>query len=106
MTVRSAAGQADTSVGPIMVIVTTTVSIGIGVLALVVAASRRRRAWSVLAWLGLVVGVVSVAMPLGVEADAATKVALGAMHLLTGAVWFGVLRSLDPTKGTPVSARA
>ncbi|MFD4421656.1 DUF6069 family protein [Agromyces sp. NPDC058484] len=47
------------------------------------------RLWA--AWAGLAFGVLSAALPLTVEADLGTKLALASMHVITGVAWFVAL---------------
>jgi small-conductance mechanosensitive channel len=57
-------------------------------------ATRRRgpRAWRALAVAGLVVGIVTVPAPFTLLAETSTRVPLALMHVITGAVWFTVVR--------------
>lgn len=54
------------------------------------ATRRSARAWVVLAWLGLLVGVVS--MPVFSTATVGTKVALSFMHLVPATAWWAAVR--------------
>lgn len=74
--------------GVVIVVVVTVVAVLVGGLTLGMSAPHWTRAPVILAWLGLAVGVVSVIMPLTVQAEPGTKIALVLMHLLTGIVWW------------------
>jgi len=50
------------------------------------------RAWRALATTGLVIGVVTVPAPFTVVAEGGTQAALASMHVITGLVWFVVVR--------------
>lgn len=75
-----------------VVILTTLVPLVLGVIALVVAARWGARGWSALAWTGLALGVLTVVMPLSTEAADGTKAGLAVMHVLTGLIWFVIVR--------------
>lgn len=82
-------------IGYASVLITTVLPLVIGSVALAIATRWGSRGWMTLAWLGLVLGIVTVAMPLGATASTATTFTLVTMHLVVGVVWFvAVLRSL------------
>ncbi|OYO09583.1 hypothetical protein CGZ94_18145 [Enemella evansiae] len=94
-------------IAPAPMTVTVPHVIGMSVLPVLLAgvlvfALRRRapRSWLVLAWLGLLVGVLS--MPLLMPASPRTKLALSLMHLVTAGLWWWRLRTaarrLDPIR--------
>lgn len=84
---------ADTSeVGPATVTFMTLGPLLVGTLALVVADRWGARGWRSLAWLGLVIAVVSAVMPVTVPASTATHLTLAPMHLVVGAAWFAAVR--------------
>ena len=92
MVLTPAAGGASQTVGVVPVVVATLVGLGLGAVLLLVVGRRGPRAWSAVAVLGLVGGVVTTPAPLMMSADTATHAALVAMHVLTGVVWFLVVR--------------
>ena len=51
-------------------------------------AQRSRRAVTVLAWAGPVIGVVTVAGPLSAGGDLLARVLLAIMHVVVGLAWF------------------
>jgi hypothetical protein len=84
---------ADTNeVGPATVTFMTLTPLLVGTLTLVVADRWGARGWRLLAWLGLVIGVVSAVMPFTVTATPATHLTLAPMHLVAGAAWFASVR--------------
>lgn len=80
------------SVGPLMVIVMTLAPLLLGTLLLWATRSRAPRSWTVLAWVGLAVGLLSAALPLSVDASDGTSLSLAAMHVVVGLAWFGAVR--------------
>lgn len=83
---------ATMTVGVPAVILTTLVPLVLGLIALVVAARWGARGWSALAWTGLALGVLTVVMPLSTDAAAGTKAGLAVMHVLSGLIWFVIVR--------------
>lgn len=79
-------------IGLVAVTLATILPIVIGGVILALTAPRSARAPTILAWLGLAIGVLTAAMPLAVQADPGTKIALATMHLVTGIVWWLTLR--------------
>jgi Family of unknown function (DUF6069) len=76
------------------VVATTLVPLALATAALWVI-RRKPSAWRVLAWVGLAIGVLTIATPIAAEATAGTTTALVSMHLITGTAWFaGVFRAL------------
>jgi hypothetical protein len=82
----TAPGQSEETVNGVAVGVMSVATVVVGGIALLVARRWAPRAWQVLAWVGLVVGIVTI--PAFADAEAGTKVALGAMHVIVGGVWF------------------
>lgn len=82
----TAPGQSEETVTGVAVAVMSVATVVVGGIALLVTRRWAPRAWQVLAWVGLVVGIVTI--PAFAEAEAGTKVALGAMHVIVGGVWF------------------
>ncbi|GMA41958.1 DUF6069 family protein [Mobilicoccus caccae] len=94
-TVRTPSADQPQVVGWVSVLVMSIVPVLIGSL-LLWATRRSPRAWVVLAWVGLVVGVLSVGMPVLATATTGTKLALATMHLLPAVTWWVcVRRELD-----------
>lgn len=82
----TAPGQSEETVNGVAVAVMSVATVVGGGIALLVTRRWAPRAWQVLAWVGLVVGIVTI--PAFADAEAGTKVALGAMHVIVGGVWF------------------
>lgn len=90
---REVTQAGDTQVvGVATVVVASLVPVLLGTLALAVTARWGRRAWAVLAWVGLVLAVLTIVNPFLVEATLATRVTLAAMHVVSGATWFVAIR--------------
>jgi hypothetical protein len=72
------------------------IAFAIGLAAAVVVTALRRRGLRALQVVGAVLGVATVAMDFGIDASAAAKITLGAMHLVVGASYVaavGIVRS-------------
>ncbi|MGH9118990.1 MAG: DUF6069 family protein [Acidimicrobiales bacterium] len=88
--------RSDTTmaVNPLAVILSTLVALAAG-WALVASARRwGRPSLRAVQVIGAVVAVVSLALPLGVDADASTRLVLAAMHLATGAIFVAGVESV------------
>lgn len=85
-------GRQGLTIGAGLVLLTTVVPLVPAGVALAVASRWGAKGWRVVAWVGLAIGVLSVVMPLTIEATAGTKSALVLMHVLTGVTWFVVVR--------------
>ena len=83
---------AQTSIGVFFVSVYTVVPLLVATLVLLPLRRWGARAWRVLATTGLAIGLVSSPAPFTVSAEDPTRVALAAMHVITGVVWFLVVR--------------
>ncbi len=92
MTVQPLGASEAMNIRPGLVIVTTASPLLGATVLLVLVRRLGERAWRVLAAVGLVLGVLTIAMPLTVTASTGTQVALGSMHVLTGLVWFVLVR--------------
>lgn len=81
----------------VMIAIMTVVPFLLG--AVIVLATRRwaPRAWHLLAWAGLVLGLISLAGPLLADATTGSKVALSLMHLSAATAWFAGLRAYART---------
>ncbi len=90
-------GQEAMTVGVLMIVAVTLVPVLIGSGFLAMLARRGTRSWWKLAIAGLVIGVVTAPASLTVEAESSTRAALAAMHLITGCVWFVVVRRALPS---------
>ena len=75
-----------------LVLASTVVPVLLGSVLLAATRGSSRRWWPRLAATGLVIGVVTVALPLGATAPAGTKWLLAAMHVVTGVTWFVQVR--------------
>jgi hypothetical protein len=98
MLVQPPGADDATTVGPVSVILTTIVPIALATGLLVAMRNRAPAAWRALAATGLAVGVLSIVLPLLATASGSTKITLVAMHLITGGVWFVVVRRLAGAK--------
>ena len=97
--VRGPLVQGDTirHVNAILVVVMSVAPLLLGGLALALTRRWSPTSWRLLAWVGLVIGVVS--MPLFLDATAGTKLTLSPMHLVAGIAWFVlVTRELQASK--------
>ncbi len=83
---------AQTSIGVFFVAANTVVPLLVATLVLLPLRRWGARAWRVLATTGLVIGLVSSPAPFTVSAEDLTRAALAAMHVITGVVWFLVVR--------------
>ena len=83
---------AQTSIGVFLVSVNTVVPQLVATLVLLPLRRWGARAWRVLATTGLAIGLVSSPAPFTVSAEDPTRAALAAMHVITGVVWFLVVR--------------
>lgn len=92
-------GGAEFAVGPPSIVLVTVVAVAAGALVLGLVARRTPRAWLSLAWVGLGLAVLSVAMPLTTESAMGTKAALAGMHVLTGVTWFVGARRQSNSSG-------
>lgn len=83
---------AKTSIGVFFVVANTVVPLLVATLILLPLRRWGARAWRVLATTGLVIGLVSSPAPFTVSAENSTRAALTVMHLITGVVWFLIVR--------------
>jgi hypothetical protein len=83
---------AQTSIGVLLVALNTVVPLLIATLVLLPLRRWGARAWRVLATTGLAIGLVSSAAPFTVSTEDLTRAALAAMHVITGVVWFVLVR--------------
>ena len=83
---------AQTSVGVFSVAATTVVPLLAATLVLLPLRRWGASAWRFLAATGLVIGLVSSPAPFTVSAENSTRAALAALHVITGVVWFLVVR--------------
>jgi Family of unknown function (DUF6069) len=92
MVVRPSAGQPAIHISGLVVAITVLLPVLVGTVLLIPARRWGARGWPALAAVGLALSLVSVVMPLAVEAELSTRVALASMHALTGVTWFVVVR--------------
>lgn len=64
------------------------------------------RAWTALAWTGLALGIVTIAIPLIAQADTLARLTLAAMQVITGAAWWYAVRRGGTGLGDMRSLRA
>lgn len=83
---------AQTSIGVLLVVANTVAPLLVATLALLPLRRWGARAWRVLAATGLAVGLASSPAPFTVSAENSTRVALVAMHVITGVIWFVIVR--------------
>jgi hypothetical protein len=95
---RTPADVLTIGAGTVAAMTVLPVLLGSGLLAATRGASERW--WPRLALTGLLIGMVTVAMPLAATASTGTKVFLAAMHLVTGVTWFVQVRRAS-TGGRP-----
>ena len=75
-----------------LVVVATIIPMAIGGVLTGFLSRRWAKAMFVMAWVGLVFGVVTMPSPLLATENRPTGVALAAMHLITGVAWFIAVR--------------
>lgn len=92
MVVRQGASQPAMHISSLLVAVTVLVPVLAGTLLLIPARRWGARGWLALAAAGLALGVLSVVMPLAMEAEPGTRLALASMHVISGVSWFLVVR--------------
>lgn len=85
-------GDGTMVVGPISIGVMTLLPVAVGGVLTALAARRRPRVVSALAWIGLAIGIITLPMPYAVQASSGTHLVLASMHLITGLVWWATLR--------------
>ena len=83
---------AQTSIGVFFVAANTVVPLLVATFVLLPLRRWGARAWRVLATTGLAIGLVSFPAPFTVSAENSTRAALAAMHVITGVVWFLIVR--------------
>lgn len=86
-----ATGSRAIAVGPLLVVVNVVGATLLGTLLLASVGRRGARAWRVLARVGLAFGVLSMLAPLTATGSTGGRLALAAMHLATGVVWYLVV---------------
>jgi hypothetical protein len=70
------------------------ISFAIGLAAAVVVTVLRRRGLRSLQVVGAVLGVATIAMDFGIDASAAAKITLGAMHLVVAAAYVAAVQAV------------
>ncbi len=80
-----------TAVTPAAVFIATTLPIVLGAVVVGLLARRTPRARVVFAWVGLILGVATIPVPLLSAHDIATGLSLAPMHIVAGAVWFAAM---------------
>ncbi len=84
----SRAGAEPMTVGAVTIALMTVAPLLLGGVVLALATRRSPRALTVLGWLGLAIGILTAPMPFTMLAGTGTQVALAAMHVVTGVVWW------------------
>ncbi len=79
-----------------LVALMTALPVAMGTAALAVATRWGRRGWMTVGWLGLAVGLLTTVSPFTVGATTSTAVTLAGMHVVTGVVWFVLVRRSSP----------
>lgn len=92
MMVQPTGAGAPMEINAGLVVATTALTLLAATVLLVLLRHRGTPTWRLLAAIGLGLGVLTIAMPLTVTATTGTRVALASMHLLTGLVWFVLVR--------------
>lgn len=90
--VRQTPDAAATEVSIGMVAVMSVAPVVLATVVLLVLRRWGARAWRVLAAVGLALGLLTVPMPFTADATTGTQVALALMHVITGVVWFVLVR--------------
>ena len=83
---------AQNSIGVFFVAANTVVPLLVATLVLLPLRRWGARAWRALATTGLAIGLASSPAPFTVSAENSTRAALTAMHVITGVVWFLIVR--------------
>jgi Family of unknown function (DUF6069) len=92
MVIQTSVSRPAVHISIVLVIVTTLFPVLIGTLALIPARRWGSRGWRALAAAGLALGVLSVVLPLAMEAGPGTRLALASMHVIAGLTWFLIVR--------------
>lgn len=92
MLLRVAISEPAVAIGVVTVTCTTLAPLLVATLLLLLLRPWGTRAWRVLAAIGMVFAVVTVAAPFTVDASRDTQMALACMHLAAGAAWFITVR--------------
>ena len=104
MRVQPPGSSSMLAIGPELVVVTAIVPLVPATLLLAAVRRHGSRAWRLLATTGLAVGVVSAAGPLLSTATPATRAVLASMHVVTGLIWFVLVRRAARTAPQMVSS--
>lgn len=94
--VAQSTGKEPQQIGPAIVAITSIGPLLLGGLVLWLVGRRGRRSWLAVGRLGLALGVVTVVMPVSAVATTGTTLTLAAMHVVTGLVWFVLVRTAQP----------
>lgn len=100
--IASAAGATwianNQKVGWFMVPIATVIAMAIGGVITWLLARSWGKATITMAWVGLVLAVISVPGPLLGSTDRPTRWALATMHVTTGVIWFAAVSSSRSTR--------
>lgn len=91
-TVLTPPGAAPVTVAPFAVVTMTLVPIVVGGVALVLFSRVSPASARALPWVGLLIGVGTVVMPLSMGGALGGRLVLAAMHVVTGIAWFVSVR--------------
>lgn len=91
-TVLTPPGAAPVTVAPFAVVTMTLVPIVVGGAALVLFSRVSPASARALPWVGLLIGVGTVVMPLSMGGALGGRLVLAAMHVVTGIAWFVSVR--------------
>lgn len=94
-TVLTPPGAAPVTVAPFAVVTMTIIPVVVGGVALVLASRFSPGAVRALPWIGLVIGVATVVMPLSMGGALDGRLVLAAMHVITGIAWFASVRRVQ-----------
>ena len=75
-----------------LVVVATIIPMAVGAVLTWLLTKRWSDAGKAMAWIGLVLAIITVPAPLLASDDRPTGMALAAMHVVTGIVWFIAIR--------------
>jgi len=85
-------GGEQVTITAVPIVMMTAVPLVLAGLLLALVGPGSAKAWTVLAWVGLAVGVLTVVGPLDAAVETSTGVLLALMHLVVGTTWFLAVR--------------
>ncbi len=87
-------GAAPVTITAISIATMTVIPVAIGGLLLILSSRMAPRAARSLPWAGLFVGIGTAIMPISMGGELGGRLVLAAMHVITGVVWFIVVRRI------------